>query len=56
LPDNLVNEELEVIILRIKDVKEANESTTYQSQKGKLSKDEAKKMLLHVEKSGEEWL
>ncbi|MGN6540441.1 MAG: hypothetical protein ACTHKY_06485 [Ginsengibacter sp.] len=55
LPDNLVNEELEVIIFKVKDAEEACVKSTYQSQKGKLSKVEAKKMLLQVEKSRKEW-
>ena len=55
LPDDLVNEELEIIIMRVKDAKEARKETPYQSQKGKLSKEEAEKMLVYVEKSRKEW-
>lgn len=81
LPEDMVHEELEVIILRIKIKEMKNEgSIGYQSQKeklvkevkvgetsqvearwhrgqkGKLSKEEAKRMLAYVEESRREWL
>lgn len=55
LPDDLVNEELEVIILRVKDSEKSSETTVYHSQKGKLSRNEAERMLAYVEESRKEW-
>ena len=55
LPENLVHEELEVIILRVKDSKVPAQKEDYQSQKGKLSRIEAEKMLAYVEESRKEW-
>jgi len=54
LPDNLVHEKLEIIILALdksdeKDVKE------YRSLRGKMNKNEASRLLKHVEDSRNEW-
>jgi hypothetical protein len=54
LPDSLVDEKLEVIILAIEDSADKKENT-YKSLKGKLPKDEADKMLAHANESRKEW-
>jgi hypothetical protein len=55
LPDNLVNEKLEVIILTIGEVEEGNILQSLKSQRGKVSKEEAERMLSFVEESRKEW-
>ena len=55
LPENLVNTELEVIILPVCETKKRKKKINYQSQKGKLSKTEAKKMLAYIKASRNEW-
>ena len=55
LTKDLVHQELEVIILRVTDTKKALKKTHHRSQKGKLSKIEAEKMLAYVEESRKEW-
>lgn len=53
LPDNLVNEKLEVIILSMSDL--PNNASEYKSLMGSISADDAKKMLQHLESSRNEW-
>lgn len=55
LPEDLVHQELEVIILRVSDTKKIGKQAHHRSQKGKLSKMEAEKMLAYVEESRKEW-
>lgn len=55
LPDNLVNEKLEVIILPFEETEKIKTSQTYKSLKGRLSKNEAEKMLESVKISRDEW-
>lgn len=55
LPDDLVNQELEIIILRVSDTQKAVKKIHHRSQKGKVSKIEAVKMLAYVEESRKEW-
>ncbi|MEO8853119.1 MAG: hypothetical protein ABI359_05025 [Ginsengibacter sp.] len=55
LPDNFVHEELEIIILPVRDIEKISEKNQYKSQRGKLSKVEAEKMLSYVEQSRKEW-
>lgn len=54
LPINLVNEELEIIILPLTDSK-MKDNNAYKSLRGKLSKNEADKMLAYIEESRNEW-
>jgi len=53
LPDNLVHEKLEVIILTMEEPKKR--ALGYTSLMGSVSEDEAKKMLQYVESSRNEW-
>ena len=55
LPDNFVHEELEIIILPVRDIGKISEKNQYKSQRGKLSKVEAEKILSYVEQSRKEW-
>lgn len=55
LPDNFVHEELEIIILPVRDIEKISEKNQYKSQRDKLSKVEAEKMLSYVEQSRKEW-
>lgn len=53
LPDNLVHEKLEIIILSFEEPKKS--TTGYKSLMGSISEDEAKKMLQYIESSRNEW-
>jgi hypothetical protein len=53
LPDNLVHEKLEVIILAIDEPKTSRSG--YKSLMGSVSRDEATKMLEFIEASRKEW-
>lgn len=55
LPENMVQKELEVTILPVGKAKKIRKKESYRSQKGKLSKSEAEKMLAYVEASRKEW-
>lgn len=55
LPDNFVHEELEIIILPMRDIEKKSEKSQYKSQRGKISKAEAEEMLSYVEQSRKEW-
>jgi hypothetical protein len=54
LPENLVHERLEIIILAL-GKSEEREEKEYRSLKGKITKDEAGRLLKHVEDSRNEW-
>ena len=54
IPENLVNEELEVIILSPGRVK-ATPANGYKSLKGKLTNEDVAGLLNHVEESRKEW-
>lgn len=53
LPDHLVHEQLDVIILAMNDTR--NTETGYKSLKGAISESEARKMLEHIESSRNDW-
>jgi len=53
LPDNLVHERLEVIILSMEEPEK--KASVYKSLMGSVSQEEAKKMLQYVESSRNEW-
>jgi hypothetical protein len=53
LPDNLVNEKLEIIILSMEEPKKSKSG--YKSLMGSVTQDEAKKMLQYIESSRNEW-
>lgn len=55
LPENMVHKELEVTISPVGNLKENKKKEKYRSQKGKLSKKEAEKMIAYVETSRKEW-
>lgn len=55
LPENMVHKELEVTISPVGNLNENKKKDKYRSQKGKLSKKEAEKMLAYVETSRKEW-
>jgi hypothetical protein len=54
IPENLVNEELEVIILSPGRVN-ATPANVYKSLKGKLTNEDTAGLLNHVEESRKEW-
>jgi hypothetical protein len=54
IPENLVNEELEVIILSSRKVTSAP-ANGYKSLKGKLTTEDMAGLLNHVEESRKEW-
>jgi hypothetical protein len=53
LPDNLVHEKLEVIILSMDEPEKS--ASEYKSLMGSVSESEAQKMLQYVESSRAEW-
>ena len=53
LPDNLVNEKIEVIILSLADPKDS--PLEYKSLMGSISEGEARNMLQNIESSRKEW-
>jgi hypothetical protein len=55
LPDHLVHEKLEIIILPIGEKEQPEEPTIDISQTSKLTKAEAEAMLAYIEASRKEW-
>ncbi len=54
IPDSLVDEKLEIIILPA-GVTEEHNNSLYHSLMGQLQREEAEKMLAHVQQSRNEW-
>ena len=54
IPENLVHEKLEIIILS-PDTSDKKKSTAYKSLKGRLIKEDVAKMISQIDKSREEW-
>jgi len=51
IPDNLIDEELEIIILQVNEFDKKQDVKPYQSLRGKLSKTAIEQLLKHVEDS-----